>query len=1088
MRGPHDTRPPSTEHLRTTGTIPSVGRREEAFLPTPFLTEAGHSRPGTMNRGPPTSGGSFVMSFSPARQAFSLSAATTNVIEKELGVGVSGTSHSLLVKSTAPVHIERALAHIFASAHDASASRSGAVPPQRVLEIHQLSPEALIRLGATQDAVPKLHRLLYTHTVGFAGSLKETLRPCAESHELMRVIVRAYQHLARLVLQETFSAEILTLADRASQQAALLHARLEQITDANHDLATLERALASATSANAEEAARNQALSGEVTRLANLVAEMDRRYATVMHQYVTEAQHRADIQEELLEIRKQRQGVIDSTAAAELKQREAEQALADYRASVADDLRRLPEVQAENAEMKAKLEGYEEKISVLSTVNERSIWRQSVTHNRFKEEMTDRATERERMLEAEQNVTHLMRELEDERVKTRDQAKQLVQNEVDRIAQEGLLKARLADIAQLEKVIYDKSESIKTLEAKLERKRGKKHAYKEKVASLNEDILVEQLQRRKLEESRAPERAELAGARAVREGLQDKITSLQMNAGKVLSGFVYMTRSASKYRTANRIAREANRAHKEIIETITVKHMAAEKEIKALQTELEKKTVDRNEIQEAYALLKTKFAATDHDYVDLKNLNESLALQNAELSVQTKSLIQEVEDAKGKVAVAEEMETRVIEAEQKTNEVEHTYRDKVNELERELLSLQGRYRNMELEVKSLRDQAVARKERVAELTDQLAGMTTQQEEASAQVKVLEGQTASQRDQIASLTEQRDAHEVTIAALHEGMERKRVEMHDLREQMEAAATRATKMHDELYASYIKVQGEYEAERSRGLEASTRFQELAKHQQQEVDDIRTLNHQNEGRVKDLLDRVESQNEALRQVRHKLDLDKLTVAKANEEKVFYQTQVESMQKSNAQLRDRLIAAEDHNRQVEEDIAQTRRDLKEQQLAINKRIMDRVLEERGIWAHKLATRNEEWMEVMTEATSELEKREIADKRMYKYFKGLEMSYSKVGDIICVAESHVKKVLEQAQPLDSAKRAPIQEAGMSAKSTLADAERYLKEVEQETDRAREQRLADNLAELAAKYKKMLEEKRAIMDAEDAEAAKNAPS
>ena len=78
--------------------------------------------------------------------------------------------------------------------------------------------------------------------------------------------------------------------------------------------------------------------------------------------------------------------------------------------------------------------------------------------------------------------------------------------------------------------------------------------------------------------------------------------------------------------------------------------------------------------------------------------------------------------------------------------------------------------------------------------------------------------------------------------------------------------------------------------------------------------------------------------------------------------------------------------------------------------------------------------MEVMTEATSELEKREIADKRMYKYFKGLEMSYSKVGDIICVAESHVKKVLEQAQPLDSAKRAPIQEAGMSAKSTLADA------------------------------------------------------
>ena len=87
-----------------------------------------------------------------------------------------------------------------------------------------------------------------------------------------------------------------------------------------------------------------------------------------------------------------------------------------------------------------------------------------------------------------------------------------------------------------------------------------------------------------------------------------------------------------------------------------------------------------------------------------------------------------------------------------------------------------------------------------------------------------------------------------------------------------------------------------------------------------------------------------------------------------------------------------------------------------------------------------------------------------------------------------MKKVLEQAQPLDSAKRAPIQEAGMSAKSTLADAERYLKEVEQETDRAREQRLADNLAELAAKYKKMLEEKRAIMDAEDAEAAKNAPS
>lgn len=65
------------------------------------------------------------------------------------------------------------------------------------------------------------------------------------------------------------------------------------------DQSTLERALASVVSAHAEEVSRNRALTGQLENVQATVEDLDKRYAMTRHQYIAEAQHRADLQAEV---------------------------------------------------------------------------------------------------------------------------------------------------------------------------------------------------------------------------------------------------------------------------------------------------------------------------------------------------------------------------------------------------------------------------------------------------------------------------------------------------------------------------------------------------------------------------------------------------------------------------------------------------------------------------------------------------------------------------------------------------------------------------------------------------------------------
>jgi len=887
--------------------------------------------------------------------------------------------------------LERALGQVLAALDPTAGGAPGAL-----LHGLGLSSDALGQQGLGPAAAERLHRLLYVSTVGFSSSLSDILREApARSPALMRAVVQGHGALAQAVLRRTFHSEVLALADLSSAQAAELLARLEELARAHADQGTLERALASVTAAHAEEVARNKALAEQLRGLEDSVEEIDGRYAVTMHQYVSEAHHRADLQAEVAELRAGIEAAEGARAAAEERAAE-ERGLREAAEEAGRGARaRVPELEGALQVEAAARQAAEERLADLTETHQRSEWRQRVTHDRFREEMAGKSTLQERVLRAEAGLTQATRDLD----ALREAHRALV-------AEHAEAGSRLGDAeSRARRLEYDREElagAVKRLEQAnvdlqeaLDRKREKKRDYKRANGELASQLEASG----EMLESLRGQVQELAGElrRAERESGRQR-NDLRRATEQLRSttvGFAH----AMRFLRANQVARK-HLQHR--VAELAAQGAATGDRLARTQKKLEgaegegaRLRAEGEGLRERVAALEADLSAAEGararleaELGDARGLLESGAAGALRLSGEVEALKAEALEAAGRLErTAGELEAeragrRAAEARADGAERELTNTKAQLVVSRaDVERLQGQLKDGRELIKGLEGRLAAEGARVREGLGREAGL-------GERVAGLEGDLAASRDETAGVRAELAERDGELAA-ERGARAEDVS----RLSAEAAGLRADldRQRAEMLAlkSALELDNESkDAEIARLLGVVSGLQDTVADRDATVAEL--------GRtVEGLKERIANMNAALEDLRGRLDEEAGRSNQLHEQKVWFQSQVESVLSANASLNDRHVLDEEEVGKLKAMLTEGNAAMRyaeaarDQLVGVHKKRLERQAAETGL------AREERWLRQMTQAMMDLQAREEGYAAAAKQLKALEMSFEELPPLV---------------------------------------------------------------------------------------------
>ncbi|KAK9820233.1 hypothetical protein WJX72_007746 [[Myrmecia] bisecta] len=148
-----------------------------------------------------------------------------------------------------------------------------------------LSREALAGGGLSSEEVDRLYRSMYVYTVGFQDLLKDLLTHCDNRAAVLHNVWRAFMCISETALKVNFKSEFLELVVAKEQQQAQLLVAQEAMAEVHGNHNELERMLAWLTGAHAEELAMHRMYKAEAEGIQEFLTQEKTLHNDTMLRY-----------------------------------------------------------------------------------------------------------------------------------------------------------------------------------------------------------------------------------------------------------------------------------------------------------------------------------------------------------------------------------------------------------------------------------------------------------------------------------------------------------------------------------------------------------------------------------------------------------------------------------------------------------------------------------------------------------------------------------------------------------------------------------------------------------------------------------
>jgi len=229
---------------------------------------------------------------------------------------------------------------------------------------------------------------------------------------LAQDVSRVHAELARAALGQALLPEVARLGSLAAQRDARLRDVETSLADAREDLTAARAAIRTETARGDAAMSRQGELeaNAEAARRAAGIAE--RRFAAALHQYVSETQHRADLQAEVDRLQESERASRARRREVEARLVEARQELTEAKEVADRSETRCDAAERRVAELVGALASAETRAAEAEAAAARDAWRQKATMNRFKNESAAATNAATRAADAETRAADAAGELD----------------------------------------------------------------------------------------------------------------------------------------------------------------------------------------------------------------------------------------------------------------------------------------------------------------------------------------------------------------------------------------------------------------------------------------------------------------------------------------------------------------------------------------------------------------------------------------------------------------------------------------------------------------------------------------------------
>ncbi|CAG9466888.1 unnamed protein product [Pedinophyceae sp. YPF-701] len=781
------------------------------------------------------------------------------------------------------------------------------------LEALGIDRAALQAAGLSGEAVERAHRSLYVHTVGFTQSMREAVAAAQPGQggqgaraAVGHALIGGFLALAGVLFRREVLPDVLALAHNNRLQEAELVDRLEKLTAAYEDNLTLQRTTAQLMAAHHEETSKVAALRTVLAEERAKLTESERERALVEFQYMSEAQHMADMEAEVVACRREARDATARQDGLQAKIVELEKSLVEANARGDGTDQRIAELEAALTLEKGLRAAAEERAADLEGTQTVVKWQQNVTHQRYQEEVSGRNDLDVQVLEARERAADLARKLQDAMAESRE-------------AREGT--------AVLEGELTQAKLKVEKLEWQVDQhKKGEEELGAEAI------LLRQQLERKRFKKRNYKE--QLSHARAIAE-------TAKIEAGS------YREKLQAEQKAKNNLSAELKKAETGQVRTVEQLRnvsVALATTMRCLTANVTARRFLQKRIQQLAKLKASKDASLQKVERDLRAQREVTAQFQAKLARETeehKKLSQQLEEAERQVAAAQAeaqkvqaklsrkvgTEERLREELQQAHALEHTLREQIGVLEervkevlmdlgskqkalsdvtRERQQLQNKCQSQQVTLQQREQQITALRSRVDNLEASVADAKRHVGSLEAAKTKLEARVTELTEKIpplrAKLVEkEKQVEDLEDRLAEEQAQRAEVEAR-LNEQLQAQEAKCAELQDKLADAKKGFKSELDGRDTEVQDLKARVAHLEKEVQLRDDALGKTIREHEGRDAEMMELRALMKDAQDSV---LDLQK-QLSELKDERAVIDSQLAVLKDSNSELNYRLKAAD--------------------------------------------------------------------------------------------------------------------------------------------------------------------------------------